>query len=93
MSDSDEDYGGRERREERNADLRAEFDELGKKVTDGLKLTRDDKDHLQYLLRYYYRRGLGSRSPDLLRLVREEHEDELSPAMLALLDNVLGRGS
>ena len=43
------------------------------------------------LMRDYYRRGRGSRSPDM-RLVREEHADELSPALLALLGSVMGRG-
>ena len=85
-------YPGPERRQERNADLRAELDELGKKVSEHPELTEDDMSHLNKLIRDYYLRFLGSRSADLIGLVREEHADEFSPAMLALLENVLGLG-
>ena len=80
-----------ERRQESNVELRVELDEIGEKVTHSPKLTKDDMSQLFELLRDYYRRGLGSRSRDLLRLVREEHADELRPAMVALLDKALGR--
>ena len=92
MGKSDEAYGGPERRQDSNAKLRAEFEEIGEKVTGSLKLTKDDMNQLSELMRDYHRRGLANRSPDLIRLVREEHADELSPALLALLDNVLGLG-
>ena len=92
MDKSDEEYGGPERRQEPNADLRAEYDEILNKITDTPKLTEGDMNQVRDLMRNYYRRGLGSHSVDLIRLVKEEHALELSPAMLALLDNVLGLG-
>jgi len=92
MSDTDEEYAGRERRQESNADLRAEYDEILDKITDTPKLTEGDMNQVRDLMLNYYRRGLGSRSVDLIRLVKEEHAYELSPPMLALLDNVLGGG-
>ena len=92
MGGSDEDDDGPERRQQRNADLRAEFNEIGKKVTDSPILREADMRLLYQMMRDIQLRGLGSHSPDLLRLVREEHADELNPAMLALLDSVLGRG-
>ena len=93
MSETDRVYSGSERRQDGNVELRAKMDEIDEKGTDSLKISKDDMSQLFELLRDFYRRGLGSRSPDLLRLVRKEHADELSPAMLSLLDNVLGRGS
>ena len=42
-------------------------------------------------MRDYQPHGLGSRSSDVLQIVREEHADELSSALLELMDDVLGR--
>ena len=92
MDNADEDYGGPERRQERNADLRAYMKEIAEKVGDYPPLTEDDLRQLYLLMRDLYWAGIGSsRTLDLLELVREEHTDEFNPAMLALLDNVLGR--
>ncbi len=93
MSDTDRVYSGSERREDGNAELPAKMDEIDEEVTASLKVSKDDMSQLFELLRDLYRRGLGSRSPDLLRHVREEHPEQLSPAMLTLLDNVLSRGN
>ena len=91
MNNSPPTHDDPERRHESNADLRAQLDDINQKVSDSPKLTEDDMSQLFELTRDYYRHGIGQRSPDLLRLVREEHSDELSPVMLALLDDVLGR--
>ena len=88
--DQAEAFGGPERRQEDNADLRAEFDEIGKNVTDSPNITETEMSRLFELLRVYQRRGISQRSPDLLLLVREEHADEFSPALLTLLDSALG---
>ena len=93
MDKSDEAYAGRERRQERNAELRAYMEEIAEKVGDYPTLTGDDLSQLYVLMRDLYWSGLGSsRSSDLLEIVREEHADEFNPAMLALLDDVLGVG-
>ena len=46
---------------------------------------------LSTYIRDLYRSGLGGRSSGMLRLVRDVHADDLSPALLALMDSVLGR--
>ena len=93
MGVSDEAYGGPERRQERNAELRAEMDKIAEKVGDSSELTEDDLSQLFELMHDLYWSGLvSSRSSELLEIVREEYADDLSPALLALLDDVLGRG-
>ena len=94
MGKADEDYGGPERRQERNAELRAEMDDIAEKVGDSSELTDDDLRQLFELMRDLYWSGLG-RSPSsyLLEIVREEYADGLSPALTALLEDVMGRRS
>ena len=93
MDKADEYYDGPERRQERNEELRAVMEEIAEKVGDYRTLTEDDLRQLYVLMRDLYLSGpRSSRSSDVLELVREEHADEFSPAMLALLDDVLGRG-
>ena len=101
MGDSYEAYGGPERRtlerrrlvrrKKGTAELRAELEEIAKKVGDHPKLTEDDMRTLYLLMRALHRRGLEGRSFAMLQIVREEHADEFSPALLALLESVLGR--
>ncbi len=92
MDKTDEEYAGRERRQERNAELRAYMEEIAEKVGDSSELTEDDLSQLFELMHDLYWSGLGSsRSSDLLEIVREEYADELNPALLALLDKVMGR--
>ena len=93
MGKADEAYVGPERRQERNAELRAEMDEIAERVEDNSELTEDDLSQLFELMRDLYWSGLGSTpSSYLLEIVREEYADGLSPAMLALLESVMGRG-
>ncbi len=91
MGISDEIYEGPERRQNVNAGLRTKLDEIGKKVTESPNLTEADMRLLYKKMRDYQPRGLESRSSDLLQIVREEHADELSSALLELMDDVLGR--
>ena len=92
MKNSTPTHDGPERRQESNADLRARLDEIARKVLVHPKLTEDDLRQLYVLMSDLYLSGpRSSRSSDVLELVREEYEDEFSPAMLALLDDVLGR--
>ena len=91
MGNSEEVYGGPDRRKNVNADLRARLDEVARKLSHNPKLTEDDLRQLYLLMRHLYWSGLGSsRSSDLLELVKEEYAGELNPAMLALLDDVMG---
>ncbi len=89
MRKSDEAYSGAERRQNVNAGLRTKLDEIGKKAADSSNITAADMSRLFELLRVFQRRGISQRSPDLLRLVREEHANEFCPALLALLDKAL----
>ena len=92
MGKSDEDYGDPERRQGINADLRARLIEIARKVSEHPELTEDDMNQLYELIRDYDLRGSGSTSFDMLQIVREMHAKGLSPALLALLDNVMGFG-
>lgn len=91
MSKSDEAYAGPERRQKGTAVLRAEMDELAEDVGDSSELTGDDMIQLYAHIRDLYRSGLGGRSSGMLRLVRDVHANDLSPALLELMDSVLGR--
>ena len=90
MGKSDEDYGGPERRQERNAELRTRLTEADKKVSKHPELTEDDMNQLYKATRGYYERVPVGRSFEMLQAVREEHADKFSPALVALIDSVLG---
>ncbi len=94
MNDSTPTYEGSERRrrvrlKKSTAELHAELEEIAEKVGDHPNLTGDDMRMLYLLMRDFYRRGLEGRSFDMLQIVREEHADEFSPALLALVEDVL----
>ena len=91
MGNSDEDYAGPEKRQKRNADLRARLDEVAKNVSKNPELTEDDMSPLYELTRDYYRRSHESRSFDMLQFVKEGHASKYNPALLALLDDLMGR--
>ena len=90
---TDEGFGGPERRQKSNANLRAIWTNSFKNLSASSKITEDDLSQLFELMRDYYLSDFGSRSSDLLQLVREQHADELNPALLALLDSVMRRRS
>ena len=92
MDKADEEYAGRERRQKGTTELRAEMDEIAEDVGDSSELTGDDMIQLYAHIRDLYRSGLGGHSSGMLRLVRDVHADNLSPALLELMDSVLGRG-
>ena len=91
MDKSDEEYDSHERRLGVNADLRARLDEVAGKVSKHPELTEDDMNQLYELTRDYYRRSYVSVSFDILHVIREVHADDFSPALLALLESVMGR--
>ena len=92
MGKSDEDYAGRERRQENYSDLRARLNEIAWKVSEHPELTEDDMSQLYELIRDYAKEiGPGNVSYDMLQDVREVYEDELSLALLELIDDVMAR--
>lgn len=80
-----------ERRQERNAVLRARLDEVARNVSEHPELREGDMSQLYELIRDYDQIGPENISFNILQVVREVHADEFSPALMAMLDDVMGK--
>ena len=82
-------YPSLERRKPENTQFRGELDQVGKNQSEATRIKKKEIAYLFGLVREYCQREGGRGSQKVFRLIREERSDELSPELLALLDELI----
>ena len=93
MNENKSTYQGGDRRLPENARLRLQLDQISQDFPECTSNRKEEIFHLFDLVREFCRCEGGRGSMKLFRMIREQREAELSPAMLALLDDILEKSA
>ena len=82
-------YEGDERRQPENAKLRCELDQIQQGTSLILQISKNDIALLFDLVREICQQDGNRSSPKVFRKIRNERADELTPALIELIDDLL----
>ena len=82
-------HSSSERRKTENKKFRGELDQVMNGLAETPRITKENISQLFALIREYYQGEGGRDSKKIFQMIREERADELCPALLEYVDDLL----